>query len=1119
MLAAIVSGAANVWADVTVNMESDLRTAVQSSQTVTLGADIALSSGRLVIDNKTVTLNLNGHTLSRSLQAADADGQVVFLQNGGKLTITDKGDNSGRITGGWAFQGGGIFVGEDCELTISGGTISGNRADQIAKGGFGYGGGVENHGIMTMTGGVITGNTAGGAGAGIYQASTLNIQGNPVVDDLYLPSYQLITLTGALTTGASIGLDAQEVYQGNFTVNYKTYHDGTAPGTYFHSNNNFYAICLNASGEVIYGVKYIERAWDDTNKKVTTETKTCSSYTAINGNDDEDWVGLYNGWYVVTGNSNYKTLNVQGDDVHLIIPDMVTLTLTGGVKLETGKKLTIYSQGADVGQLTVTNSYSGGAGIGGGGENLGCGTLVIHGGLINATGGKNAAGIGGGYNAGIYGSVTIYGGTISATGGQCAAGIGGGYGGSQGGDITIYGGKLTVVGDRYAAGIGGGSDNHGGGGHSGNISIYGGEIKADSREYGAAIGAGFGGVQQENAVILIAGGTLDIHGGLNAAGIGGGSYRPLGGTGSQAGTIIISGGYLEVTGGERAAGIGSGAYEGTSGFQKNGGDITISGGELHIQGGTHGAGIGGGFRGCLNKLTITGGTIYAKGGYYGAGIGSAQETDTKEYVYGDVVISGGYVNATGGIAGAGIGGGRYLSGQHVTITGGTVEATAGGSNSYYSAAIGSGDENDDPGTLSIADHLNVKAGPKATEATYFSAAERIPVCLYRKYCYVSACTHSGATYTVSGATTEDTHTKHCAHCLTTFEAETHTFENGKCTVCGVEGTTYTVTVYVPKADTQTDGDYDTPISYQMVKDETFNLPPAPNTPEGMEFVGWVTGDVSHTSFITNGSETLIEAESEYTITADVTLTARYRYIDVILNDVYDNSEMLIYYNGMKAHSVKLFGRTLLKDGKWNTLCLPFDVTIAGSVLDGDNVEAKVFDNTSSLSDAGVLTLKFSAAPATITAGTPFIIKWNNTGVNLVNPVFTGVTINGTAAQEVVSTDTKVKFVGQYSPFSITDANINEILYVASGNKIGYSAGARTLKSCRAHFWVKPNGEAAARVINIDWGDSEQTGITTAQDSGLTVNSFGWYTLDGRKLAGKPTQKGVYINNGRKIVLK
>jgi hypothetical protein len=29
----------------------------------------------------------------------------------------------------------------------------------------------------------------------------------------------------------------------------------------------------------------------------------------------------------------------------------------------------------------------------------------------------------------------------------------------------------------------------------------------------------------------------------------------------------------------------------------------------------------------------------------------------------------------------------------------------------------------------------------------------------------------------------------------------------------------------------------------------------------------------------------------------------------------------------------------------------------------------------------------------------------------------------------------------------------------------------------------------------------------------------WYDLSGRKLDGKPAQKGVYINNGRKVIIE
>ncbi len=141
--------------------------------------------------------------------------------------------------------------------------------------------------------------------------------------------------------------------------------------------------------------------------------------------------------------------------------------------------------------------------------------------------------------------------------------------------------------------------------------------------------------------------------------------------------------------------------------------------------------------------------------------------------------------------------------------------------------------------------------------------------------------------------------------------------------------------------------------------------------------------------------------------------------------------------------------------------------------------------------------------------------------DIENPVFNGVTIDASAPTEITSTDGNVKFVGNYAPFTIDDSNINSILYVAAGNKIGYSKSARTLKTFRAHFWVKPNGGTqAARVVNLDFGDGKTTGISIP--TSLSQKGDGsdyWYSLDGRKLQGKPTSKGVFILNGKKVVIK
>ena len=60
--------------------------------------------------------------------------------------------------------------------------------------------------------------------------------------------------------------------------------------------------------------------------------------------------------------------------------------------------------------------------------------------------------------------------------------------------------------------------------------------------------------------------------------------------------------------------------------------------------------------------------------------------------------------------------------------------------------------------------------------------------------------------------------------------------------------------------------------------------------------------------------------------------------------------------------------------------------------------------------------------------------------------------------------------------------------------------------------------AGTRTIHIDInGIGDTTGIDSI---GIGTTATGdWYSLDGRKLEGKPQQKGVYINNGHKTVIK
>lgn len=54
---------------------------------------------------------------------------------------------------------------------------------------------------------------------------------------------------------------------------------------------------------------------------------------------------------------------------------------------------------------------------------------------------------------------------------------------------------------------------------------------------------------------------------------------------------------------------------------------------------------------------------------------------------------------------------------------------------------------------------------------------------------------------------------------------------------------------------------------------------------------------------------------------------------------------------------------------------------------------------------------------------------------------------------------------------------------------------------------------------LEYIQAQATGISaTLNDKGQMINDA-WYTLDGRRLMSKPTQRGLYINNGKKFVVK
>ena len=283
--------------------------------------------------------------------------------------------------------------------------------------------------------------------------------------------------------------------------------------------------------------------------------------------------------------------------------------------------------------------------------------------------------------------------------------------------------------------------------------------------------------------------------------------------------------------------------------------------------------------------------------------------------------------------------------------------------------------------------------------------------------------------------------------------------------------------------------------------------------DGYFFTGWKE----------NGVEVSSDSEYSFTVTADRDLVATFMQ-GIDLADNGDNSALIDVANG-KAAQVTLSGRTLYKDGAWNTLTLPFnvDITADGCPLAGADARELV----SAEYDGTTLTLTFTQEDNPVTslvAGTPYIIKWAESATNIFEPVFTGVTIDNTVNNKTfdLGGEKSITFTGTYDLLSF-DAEDKSILFLSSSSEdkrdfLYWPIQGASIGAQRAYFKLIgfPETDGVRFMLNFGNG-GEVEGIASAKVSGDARDS--WYTVDGVKLNGAPKRKGLYIHNGVKVVIK
>lgn len=192
---------------------------------------------------------------------------------------------------------------------------------------------------------------------------------------------------------------------------------------------------------------------------------------------------------------------------------------------------------------------------------------------------------------------------------------------------------------------------------------------------------------------------------------------------------------------------------------------------------------------------------------------------------------------------------------------------------------------------------------------------------------------------------------------------------------------------------------------------------------------------------------------------------------------------------------------------WNTFCVPF--TISADVIKekfGEGTQVCTFGSMEG-------TVMNFAHSTSIEAGKPYIVKPTK---EVVNPSFTGVNIEATAAKQVGANGYFMQGIYSVKTDLTTDGTN---LFLGDGNKFYKPLGTTTakMKGMRAYFIVPQGTNFAALRANID-------GATTAIDELTTVveqpTDNRIYNLQGQ-FVGTSFEglHGVYVQNGKKVLVK
>ena len=254
---------------------------------------------------------------------------------------------------------------------------------------------------------------------------------------------------------------------------------------------------------------------------------------------------------------------------------------------------------------------------------------------------------------------------------------------------------------------------------------------------------------------------------------------------------------------------------------------------------------------------------------------------------------------------------------------------------------------------------------------------------------------------------------------------------------------------------------------------------------------------------------------------------------------------------MYENNKVVFRRSFTKDVA-STVCLPFAIDATQAAAAGKFYTFAGVDKSGSEWEVIMQEADTSVDPpvagneaSTLTANTPYLFMPAATG-----PVLFYGEVPATVSAGETSDGEGWTFHGTYEKRQWDDThNTDEIgrIYgfaaqaatstaesgshnIQAGNFIRIAGGPNSYAlPFRAYLKYEPAPQNAPRrtaselpatmTVRLVSNIGGTTAVTEMRNKELGKINDGWFTLDGRKLDGKPSAKGVYINNGRKTVIK